>query len=366
MRSVIVTGAGGVLGRKVAGLLVAGGDTERVVGIDAREWVEIPEGIEARQLDLAADGEDVVSRLDEVFAGADAVLHLAWQTSDEGPKASVKIQEAATANRLALERVLAATERAGIGTFVHLSSATVYGAWPDNPVPLSEEAPLRPNPELAFAVGKADAERVLVGWSEEHPDVAVSVLRPAAVVGSMTQPLYRALTGTGVAKEDDAPRRMQFLHVDDLASAVVLAAREALRGAYNVAPDSGTGDDTARALAGGLARMRLPGRVATLVASWGWELSRAGAPRATRAYRVYPWVVAPDRLKAAGWVPDYSSEEALVDTDPRLHWDDLPPGKRQNYTFLAVVGAAVAATAGLASGAVVLARRRASRSRAPG
>jgi nucleoside-diphosphate-sugar epimerase len=360
MRTVIVTGGAGVVGRRVAGLLVAGRHADRVVAIDAREWTDRPKGVEACRLDLAEEGDGVAGRLDEIFAGADAVLHLAWQTSDEGPKARAQIQRASATNRLALARVLAAAGRAGVESVVHLSSATVYGAWPDNAVPLSEESPLRPNPELAFAVGKADAERVVAGWSEEHPEVAVAILRPAAVVGSMTQPLYRALTGTAVAKEDDGPRRVQFLHVDDLASAVVLALTARLRGAYNVAPDSGTAEDTARALAGGLAKMRLPGRIATLVASWGWELARSGAPKATRPYRLHPWVVAPDRIKAAGWVPSYSSEEALVDADQRGHWDDLPPGKRQNYTVLAVIGSAVAATAGLVgAGAVVYSRRRA-------
>jgi nucleoside-diphosphate-sugar epimerase len=179
------------------------------------------------------------------------------------------------------------------------------------------------------------------------------------VVGSTTQPLYRALTGNSVARSEDAPpRRVQFLHVDDLAAAVALVVHERLRGAYNVAPDSGTRDDTARALAGGVAKVRLPARVATLVASWGWELSRAGAPRAAAAYRTYPWVVAPDRLKAAGWIPRYSSEEALVDTDPRMHWDDLPPGKRQNYTLLVVIAAAVAATVAASSVTLLLVRRR--------
>jgi nucleoside-diphosphate-sugar epimerase len=359
MGTVVVTGAGGSLGRKVAAVLARPDGPDVVIGIDANEVSGLPEGMQTLRLDLAADDPELEGRLDAAFAGADAVVHLAWKTADEGKRAKAEIQAAAAANRVALERVLAAVSRAGVASLVHLSSATVYGAWPDNPVPLSEESPLRPNPELAFAVGKADAERVLVDWSEANPSVAVAVLRPAPVVGSTTQPLYRALTGNSVARSEDAPpRRVQFLHVDDLALAVAVVVRERLRGAYNVAPDSGTGDDTARALAGGVAKVRLPSRVATLIASWGWELSRAGAPRAARAYRTYPWVIAPDRLKAAGWTPRYSSEEALVDTDPRTHWDDLPPGKRQNYTLLVVIVSAIAATAAASSATLLLVRRR--------
>jgi hypothetical protein len=69
-------------------------------------------------------------------------------------------------------------------------------------------------------------------------------------------------------------------------------------------------------------------------------------------------VVAPDRLKAAGWTPHYSSEEALVATDLRVHWDDLPPGRRQNYNLLLVIGATTGLTAALVSAVVAWRRRR--------
>jgi hypothetical protein len=83
-------------------------------------------------------------------------------------------------------------------------------------------------------------------------------------------------------------------------------------------------------------------------------------PTEARAYATHPWVVAPDRLKAAGWKPNYSSEEALVATDVRTHWDDLPPGRRQNYNLL-IAGAgtlAVVAAIGAAVAAVRQRRRR--------
>ena len=48
--------------------------------------------------------------------------------------------------------------------------------------------------------------------------------------------------------EDDPPA--QFLHLDDLASAVVLAAEQQLDGVYNVAPDGWVAGERVRALAG--------------------------------------------------------------------------------------------------------------------
>jgi nucleoside-diphosphate-sugar epimerase len=233
----------------------------------------------------------------------------------------------------------------------------VYGAWADNQIPLTEDTPIRPNPEFAFAVGKADAERAIAEWAEDHPEVQVAVLRPAVTVGSPQRPLYQALGATKAPRAGDGARPVQYLHVDDLAEAVVLAWEQRLSGVYNVAPDTGVREDEARALAGGVARLTLPARLSHAVAAWTWQLWRRGVPVEARAYATHPWVIAPDRLKAAGWTPHYSSEEALVATDMRVHWDDLPPGRRQNYNLLLAIGGAVA-LAGLAAGGVAAWRKR--------
>jgi nucleoside-diphosphate-sugar epimerase len=240
---------------------------------------------------------------------------------------------------------------------VHLSSGTVYGAWPDNQIPLTEDSPLRPNPEFAYAVGKAEAERALAEWAEDHPDTKVAVLRPAVTVGS-PEPLYGALGATRVPRGGDGARPVQYLHVDDLADAVILAWDRGLAGVYNVAPDTGVREDDARAIAGGVAKLTLPLRLAHAVGAWTWQLWRRGVPVEARAYALHPWVIAPDRLKAAGWTPHYSSEEALVATDLRVHWDDLPPGRRQNYNLLLAAAGTLGVGAALAGGFAAWRNRR--------
>ncbi len=351
-----MTGAAGALGQRVVAALAQRSDVGRVVAIDiaagpSGEVIDGPsgDGVVARhRVDLAApapDPDPVVGLARE----ADGVIHLAWITGD-GRGSSPPGE----ANLRALRRVLGAVRAP---TLVHLSSATVYGAWADNPVPLTEDLPIRPNPELGFAVEKAEAERVVAEWSSEHPATAVSVLRPCVVVGAPKRPLYQALGGTRTPRGEDGARPVQFLHVDDLARAVLVAWDRRLSGTFNVAPDAGTREDTARALAGGLARVPLPWRLGSAVGHLGWLLWRSGSPRQARAYGRHPWVVAADRLMAAGWVPQYSSEEALVATDDRSHWDDLPPGRRQEFTLLVAAGAVVAVVAAT-FGAVLAVRRR--------
>jgi len=356
MRTVVVTGAAGMLGQRVLARLSASPELERIVGFDRDPLPEYPASVQGRIVDLAGEPGAVDSALDAAMVGADALIHLAWVAEEPHPRRRAgRLGDPAALNHRVARRVLDAAERAGVERVVHLSSATVYGAWPDNPVPLTEEAVLRPNPELGFAVAKADVERMVVELAEQHPEMAVSILRPVATVAPEERAFYRALGGLGAPRTADAARRVQFLHVDDLADAVLLAVSVPLRGAYNVAPDEGIGEDTAGALAGGAARLVLPPALAAAVSSWGWRVGGSGAPAGARAYSLHSWVVAADRLRAAGWQPRYSSAEALVATDDRLHWDDLPPGRRQNYTLLVALGA-LGALGG--TGAWALTRRR--------
>jgi UDP-glucose 4-epimerase len=148
MRTAVVTGMAGTLGSRVADLLSAAGT--RVIGVD------LPGSPGALDGDLVgidlAEGSDAA--LAAVVAGADTVVHLAWRIP-EGRRSRGRDHPANEANRSALERVLRVAAGAGVTHLVYVSSATVYGAWPDNPVPLSEDAPIRPNPAFTFGVGKA-------------------------------------------------------------------------------------------------------------------------------------------------------------------------------------------------------------------
>ncbi len=361
MRTVVVTGVAGSLGQRVSARLAAHRDVDRVVGIDVVPPDSADPKLDMRIVDLAlATGPD--DDLGAIFDQASSVIHLAWRTPNGGGSGPRPDSGAGTTNRRALDRVLGAAAASRPDALVHLSSATVYGAWPDNKIPLTEDSPLRPNPEFAYAVGKAEAERALAEWAEDHPDTKVAVLRPAVTVGS-PEPLYQALGATNSPGAGDGGRPVQYLHVDDLADAVILAWERRLSGVYNVAPDTGVREDAARALAGGVAKVTLPLRLAHAVGAWTWQLWRRGVPVEARAYAIHPWVIAPDRLKAAGWIPHYSSEEALVATDQRVHWDDLPPGRRQNYNLVLAIGATVALGAGMAG---VLAAWRSRRRRRAG
>ncbi len=109
---------------------------------------------------------------------------------------------------------------------------------------------------------------------------------------------------------------MQVVHVDDAAAALALAAGTALPGAYNVACDGWLSHEDAMAI---VARRRLPGvpyEVARRTLSVLWSTGLADAPPSVLPYLVHPWVVANDRIKAAGWQPRHTNEEAILLASP--------------------------------------------------
>ena len=147
----------------------------------------------------------------------------------------------------------------------------MYGAWENNPVPLTEDSVLRPDVDFAYARQLAAVEQLVDEWRTERARPhRVAVLRPVVTMAADgTTSLARALAA-GMGQRfgvDDPPS--QFLHLDDLASAVTIAVERSLDGVFNVAPDGFIPADSVRALSGAApasAPARPHGRGAQLVA----------------------------------------------------------------------------------------------------
>jgi nucleoside-diphosphate-sugar epimerase len=334
MSTVLVTGAAGDLGRRVTAHLAARPTVERVLAVDKVPMAATTPKVEVHAFDLSQPRAN--DELTTLGKKADAVVHLAWEPDGRD-------------NLAVLRHVLDAAGTIGPAHLVHLSSATVYGAWPDNPVPLTEEMAARPNPELAYAVEKRAAEILVESWASERAGTAVALLRPACTVGSIRQPLYNALAASRRPPLGAEDRMVQYVHVEDLATAVVHTFEKGLAGIYNVAPDGGVREEVAGTLAGGSAMLPLPRPVRKVVSDWRWRLWKHGTPPGARAYAEHSWVIASDKLRLTGWQPEYSSEQALVVSDQRGHWDELPHSQRVSVTLAGA--AAMMLVAGASSAA---------------
>lgn len=233
---------------------------------------------------------------------------------------------------------------AGVGAehIVLLSSAAVYGAWDDNPVPLTEDAVLRPNLGIPAVAERAEIERRAQEWSFDHPGVTVTILRPCTVVvpDGADWP-SDDLDGIGGLGSGDGSRPVQFLHVEDLAAAVGVVVAKKVGGVRNVAPAGWINEDEARALSGGrVVALPEPVRRAARRLTLGKTVDRGAA-----ALSSHPWVVASDALRADGWAPVYDNREALVATRRATWWQKLSPTKRQELSMFAVGGVALVAIA---------------------
>jgi nucleoside-diphosphate-sugar epimerase len=318
---VVVTGAGSPLGRRVVQAL------SNDVGVT-----------EVRTIDEAPIDDD--EALAASLVGATVLIHLLFVGDTEWrPRGSERDNVGGSRRLLSLA--------GDVQHVIGLSSALVYGAWPNNPAPLTEDAPLRPNPEFSYAVQRAQIEQLIADWAGAGPDRTATVLRPCLTLSRDNDGgwIARSLAAAAGARlgEEDPPA--QFLHTDDLASAVELARKKRLDGPYNVAPDGWVPGETVRALAGARPRVRLPAVVAARLAQWRWKFQQGPVPPGLLPYASSTWVIANDRLKSAGWQARKTNEQAYVAGTEARWWTLLTPKRKQELALGGMVGAGATITA---------------------
>lgn len=343
---VAVTGAGHGLGALVADRLADLSGAARVVGVDGAEEAG-DEDADPRLEWRVADVAD--SSLAGALGGVHSLVHLGAALPPDAP--------AATRRRalLAVQTVLTAAAAAGVRRVVLGSSAMVYGAEPDNPVPLDEDAPLRALGDGGEVSDLLEVERLAAGVPAAHPGLAVTVLRPAALVGpGVDGVVLRYFAAPRLLVVREAPMRWQFCHVEDLAAAAAWAALERATGVLTVGCEGWlTQADVERM--SGLRHVVLPLPVATQAAQRLHRVGVLATPATDLAYVIHPWVVPSTRLRAAGWRPVWDNAlafQALLAEAAARHEDGARRVRRD------AVGAAGAAVAAVGTAAMLRRARR--------
>ena len=298
---VAVTGAATGIGWDLAAQLVAGDAARKVVAIDERRG-DIPGAVWK-----IADIRDPI--LVRAFAGVDVVAHLAVDMSLETQpraRAARNIHQAQT--------VLTAAAAAGVRQVVLYTSAMVYGAAPDNTVPLSEDAPLRAVPETSVVGDLLEIEQLARQARTTYPGLSVTVVRPAALVGpGVDSVLTRHFEAPRLLVVRDSRPHWQFCHVEDLVRALEYVVLGKLEGATAVTVGcDGWLEQAEVERLSGMRRIELPVGLAFGAAERLHRLGLTPAPASDLAYVAYPWVIPATRLRAAGWAPLYSNQEILV------------------------------------------------------
>jgi nucleoside-diphosphate-sugar epimerase len=167
---ILVTGAGGFIGRHVAVALAGSGHD--VVATGRSEGALEPlasAGVRTHGADLATDA------LDALAAGCDGVVHCAARAAPWGRRAAFMRD-----NVVATQRLLEAAARANVRRFVHLSSPSIYSA-ARHQLGVGEELSEPTRWGTAYAETKWLAERLVL--DARFAALERVVLRPRAVFG---------------------------------------------------------------------------------------------------------------------------------------------------------------------------------------
>jgi nucleoside-diphosphate-sugar epimerase len=293
----------------------------------------------------------------DALTGVTTVVHLATDRQAATPT----VQRRAT-NVHGTEQLLAAAVASGVRRVVLLTSAMVYGAYGTHRVPLDEDAPVAAGARDGLVGDWLAMERVA---GEHHGKGAgrleVVSVRPASLVGLVCDSLLPGLfESVRLLAIRDARCHWQFCHTDDLLAALVAAAVGAVDGPVTVGCD-GWMD---RRQVESIAKMRsvvLPSAVAFATAERLHRIGVLASPASDLDYLIHPWVVGSQRLRATGWIPSWTNQEALVD-----HLDALGErvGKslvvvdRKNATRAAAGAGATLAVVGSLAVARARSRRR--------
>ena len=319
MTTVAITGATGIFGKALCARLQDDPAVDRIVGVARRPFDPSEHGwtkMEFRSGDVLRP-----EQLDAAFAGADVVVHLAFTVLDRGmhPEQVSLINVEGSAN------TFAAAARAGARRIVYASSVAAYGAWPDNPVPITEAQPTRGTPGFYYSEHKAEVEHLLDSFEGRHPDIEVVRIRPSIVVGPNSVDLFRGplptpLVGVFLSRllptpvPDPGMAPLQFVHEDDVAEVFAIAiTADALSGAFNLA-GGGVMEASDLATALGGIRVPLPARLVKSLVDVAYRARISPTGSAWVDMAVYPVIM--DTTKARvelGWVPKFDTRTALED-----------------------------------------------------
>ena len=195
------------------------------------------------------------------------------------------------------------------------SSATAYGAWDDNPIPILEDQPLRPRTEYRYAHDKVLVEELLEEFREQSPDVAVSWTRPAIIYGEgIDNYLTKFIVHSPVmVLADGHNATFQAVHLDDVVDSTLTILEADATGPFNVAPPDWI---TLRDLAK-LKRqfcLKSPLFLCRMFTNvwWSLRLPLYYFPSGLWYFIRFPWVVTPNRLeKELGYKFRYSTLDTV-------------------------------------------------------
>jgi nucleoside-diphosphate-sugar epimerase len=308
---VVVTGATGNVGTAVLRALNADPGVDQVVAVARRPPIRSLSPAEFVPADVSVD------QLEPIFAGADAVVHLAWLIQpgrDESVTRAVNLGGS--------RRVFDAVVAAGVRSLVYASSVGAYSPGPKDRL-VDESWPTGGITSSFYSRHKAEVEHELDRLATEQPRLRIVRLRPGLIFQRSAATEIRrlfigpllpgALLRSSLAPiTPDVPGlRFQAVHADDVADAYRRAVLSDVSGPFNVAADPVIGTaELARLL--DARPVRIPARIvrAAAAAMFALRLQPAEPGWVDMALGV-PLMSVERAGSELGWSPRLSSLQAI-------------------------------------------------------
>lgn len=348
---IALTRAASPFGTTLALALGSGGRS--VVGLDGRTGRAAE--VDWRPGDISAPS--VVAALDDV----DVLVHLAF---DPDLTRVLEVQPAVRRARQIdeIRTLVTASAAAGVSHLIVVTSTMVFGARPDNPVPLPEDHPGRAGESEGLVADLVAVEEELLAVASAHPGLRTTIVRPAALVGPGVD--------TMITRHFEAPRLLRlrgtaplwsFCHVADLGTALLAVAESDSDqpGQVSVAAGGSLTQAQVEELSG-IRGIDVTEGTAYAAADRLHRLGVIPVPATDLAYVAHPWVSEPAWLTRVGWRPQYDHAACLAVLLEEVSGNRAVMARRvgaRDAVGAAAAGAASAAVAAIATAALMRRRR---------
>ena len=303
-RTVAITGAAGFIGSNLADALAGSCDLVLVDNLSSGRKTNLAGALKHARTRFVK--EDLLgARLPTVLKGTDVVVHLAANPDVKSAQKDPKpmFQE----NILGTFRLLEACRRAGVRGFVLASTSTVYGEAKTVPTP-EDYGPLMPI--SMYGASKLTCEALAAGYAHTYGMESV-VFRFANVVGRRSS---HGIVPDFLRKLKRNPRRLEILgrepgtsksyvYIDDAVRGILAGVDRASgpQDVFNVGSDDSI---FVKEIAEIVVR-----ELGLLHVAFSWTGGVAGGGWKGDVRRM---VLGTAKLRGTGWLPKYSSAEAVA------------------------------------------------------
>jgi len=298
--TILISGAAGALAQQVINRIQK---NYHIVAIDFREQTYLGDHIPSYRIDFTKRVfEDLFRKY--AFSG---IIHLGRIMSSEESR-----MRRYNANVLGTQRLIELSNKYSVSKLIILSTYHVYGASAYNPALIDESAPLKATELTRDLVDSVELENLAQVSLWKYPDLNITVLRPCNIVGpGVKNTMSTLLSGKYAPVLAGFSPMMQFIHIDDMADAIVSAYRKSHSGVFNVAPSDWVSLQQALVLSG-CTRIPLPSVPPSLPKFISRNLGLKSFPSYLLNYFKYPVILDGSKFaKAFNFKPQKQLKEVF-------------------------------------------------------